>query len=128
MRSGKYTFAAALLALVWQISTAGAQSPPTQPRELDSPQAQSPAPSNPATSIPDQKLDAAAATMQRVASLKHDYLQQLEAARPNDQPRIANEAINAIKTGVTDQGSVSRGIHRHFRGGAKRLAGSRQDH
>src|SRR3979411_1754536 len=38
---------------------------------------ESPAPAYPATSIPDQKLDAAAAAMQRVASLKRDYLQQL---------------------------------------------------
>jgi hypothetical protein len=68
------------------------------------PAAASPAPAYPATSIPDQKLDAAAAAMQRVASLKRDYLQQLEAASPDDQPRIAGEAGNALEKAVTDEG------------------------
>jgi hypothetical protein len=101
MRSVTYTFAAAILA-VWQISAAGAQTPPAQSPQADAPQAQSPA--NPAASIPDQKLDAAAAAIQRVASLKRDYLQELEAAPPDDQPGIANEARNAFEKAVTDQG------------------------
>jgi hypothetical protein len=42
--------------------------------------------------------------MQRVASLKRDYLQQLEAASPDDQPRIAGEAGNALEKAVTDEG------------------------
>jgi hypothetical protein len=104
MRSVTYTFAAALLAAVWQFSAANAQTPPAQSPQTDTPQAQSPAPANPAASIPDQKLDAAAAAMQRVASLKRDYLRQLEAAPPDDQPRIINEASNALDKAVTDQG------------------------
>jgi hypothetical protein len=104
MRPVTYTFAAALLAASWQFSAANAQTPPTQSPQTDTPQAQSPAPANPAASIPDQKLDAAAAAIQRVASLKRDYLQQLEAAPPDDQPRIAREAGNALEKAVTDQG------------------------
>jgi hypothetical protein len=104
MRSVTYTFAAALLAVACQFSAANAQTPPAQSPQADAPQAQSPAPANPAASIPDQKLDAAAAAIQRVASLKRDYLQQLEAAPPDDQPGIANEARNAFEKVVTDQG------------------------
>jgi Domain of unknown function (DUF4168) len=102
MRSVTYTFAAALLAAACQFSAANAQTPPAQSPQADAPQAQSPA--NPAASIPDQKLDAAAAAIQRVASLKRDYLQELEAAPPDDQPGIANEARNAFEKAVTDQG------------------------
>ena len=94
MRSMTYIFAAALLAAVGQFSAASAQTP----------QAQSPAQTNSAASIPDQKLDAAAAAMQRVENLARDYLQLLEDAPPDDQPRIANEADNALEKAVTDQG------------------------
>jgi hypothetical protein len=103
MRSVK-TFAAALLAAVWQFSAANAQTPPAQPPQTDIPQAEPSAPSNPAVSIPDQKLDATAAAMQRVASLKRDYLQLLEDAPADDQARIVNEANNALEKAVTDQG------------------------
>jgi hypothetical protein len=106
MRPATYAFAAAFLAATWQFSAANAQTPPAQSPQTNTPQPQpqSPAPANPATSIPDQKLDAAAAAMQRVASLKPDYLQQLEAASPDDQPRIAGEAGNALEKAVTDEG------------------------
>ena len=102
MRPATYAFAAALWAATWQFSAANAQTPPAQSPQADAAQAQSPA--NPAASIPDQKLDAAAAAIQRVASLKRDYLQQLEAASPDDQPRIAGEAGNALEKAVTDEG------------------------
>ena len=86
-----------------------AQSPQSEvPQALspqtEVPQAQSPDQTDPAASIPNQKLDAAAAAMQRVASLKRDYLQLLEDAPTDDQPRIANEANNALEKAVTDQG------------------------
>jgi hypothetical protein len=120
MRSATYALAAAFLALVWQFSAASAQTrpapsaltppsvsaqtPPAQSALPDNPQAQSPVPNNPAVSIPNQKLDAAAAAMQRVASLRDDYLQLLEDALPDDQPRILNEANNALQKAITDQG------------------------
>jgi hypothetical protein len=71
-------------------------------------QAQSPTPT-PDTSaqprdIPDQKLDAAVAAMQQVASLKESYQQRLEMAPPSDKERIANEADTALAKAVTDKG------------------------
>jgi hypothetical protein len=113
MRSVIYTFAAAtaLLAAACQFSIASAQSPLTQSPPADTPQQQSPAPADPAVapadpaaSIPDEKLDAAAAAMQRVATLKRDYLQLLQATPTDDQPRVVNEASDAIEKAVTDQG------------------------
>jgi hypothetical protein len=104
MRSVTYTFATALFAAVCQLSVANAQTPPTQSPQADAPQEQSPAPVDPAASIPDQKLDAAATAMQRVATLKRDYLQLLQATPPDDQPRVVNEASDAIEKAVTDQG------------------------
>src|SRR3981189_3167086 len=104
MRPATYAFAAALLVATWQFSAANAQTPPAQSPQTNTPQPQSPAPATPAASIPDQKLDAAAAAMQRVASLKRDYLQLLEDASPDDRPRIVNEANNALEKAVTDEG------------------------
>jgi len=49
-------------------------------------------------------LDAAAAAIKRVASLKQDYQQRIAAAVPSDKERIANEAINALAKAITDQG------------------------
>ena len=114
MRSVTYTLSAALLAAVAQFSAASAQTPPAQSPQTkvpqaqspqtEVPQAQSPDQTNPAPSIPNQKLDAAAAAMQRVASLKRDYLKLLEDAAPDDQPRIVTEASSALEKAVTDQG------------------------
>jgi hypothetical protein len=59
---------------------------------------------DPSPNIPDQKLDAAAAAMERVASLKQDYQQRIAAAAPSDKERIANEAINVLAKAITDQG------------------------
>jgi Domain of unknown function (DUF4168) len=53
---------------------------------------------------PDQKLDAAAAAIERVASLKQDYQQRIAVAAPADKERILNEAVNALAKAVTDQG------------------------
>jgi predicted TIM-barrel fold metal-dependent hydrolase len=54
--------------------------------------------------IPDQKLDAAAAAIERVASLKQDYQQRIAVAAPADKERLLNEAVNAVAKAVTDQG------------------------
>jgi Domain of unknown function (DUF4168) len=69
-------------------------------------QVQSPAPgaSDKAANIPDQKLDAAAAAIERVASLKEDYQQRIAAAPAPDKERILNEAVGAMKKAVNDQG------------------------
>jgi Domain of unknown function (DUF4168) len=69
-------------------------------------QVQSPSPglSNQSPAIPDQKLDAAAAAIKRVASLKQDYQQRIATAAPADKEDILNEAIHALAKAVTDQG------------------------
>jgi hypothetical protein len=64
----------------------------------------SPGVSEATPSIPDQKLDAAAAALKQVASLKQDYAQRLQAATPAEQERIADEGNNALVKAVTDQG------------------------
>jgi len=69
-------------------------------------QVQSPSPglSDQSPNISDQKLDAVATAIERVASLKQDYQQRIAAAAPSDKERIANDAINALAKAVTDQG------------------------
>ena len=67
-------------------------------------QVQSPSPDLSQQNIPDQKLDAAAAAMGRVASLKQDYQQRIAAAAPADKKQLLDEAINALAKAVTDQG------------------------
>src|SRR6516165_5840239 len=69
-------------------------------------QVQSPSPdlSRQPQNIPDQKLDAAAAAIKRVAGLKQDYQQRIAAAAPADQERTLNEAVNAMSKAVTEQG------------------------
>jgi len=67
-------------------------------------QVQSPSPDLSQQNIPDQKLDAAAAAMGRVASLKQDYQQRIAAAPPADQKRLVDEAVDAMAKAVTDQG------------------------
>jgi hypothetical protein len=67
-------------------------------------QSPSPGPSDRTTAIPDQKLDAAAAVLERIASLKKDYEEQMMAAPASDKKRIAAEAFSAFQKAVTDQG------------------------
>jgi len=68
-----------------------------------SPQAQSPGQS-PSPTISDQKLDAAAAAIGQVTSIKQSYEQKIAEAPPSDKQRMADEANNALKKAVTDQG------------------------
>ena len=69
-------------------------------------QVQSPSPnlSQEPQNIPDQKLDAAAAAIGRVASLKQDYQQRIAAASSTDKERLVDEALSAMRNAVTDQG------------------------
>ena len=69
-------------------------------------QVQSPSPnlSQELQNIPDQKLDAVAAAIGRVAILKEDYHQRIAAAAPADKEQLLDEAVNAIEKAVTDQG------------------------
>lgn len=84
---------AAILAAAWLLSvpTANAQAP-------------SPGPSDQTPNVPDQKLDAAAAAMEQVFSVRENYQKWIEAAAPSDKQSIADEAKNALVKAITDQG------------------------
>jgi predicted ATPase with chaperone activity len=96
MRPVIETFAAALLgtAVLLSVTPANAQSPmpPTQK------------PAAPAATIPDTKLDAAAAALQQVTTLRQSYQKKIDSAPPDQQQRIANEGNTALKKAVTDHG------------------------
>ncbi len=102
------------------LSSAQAQTPQGQSPQGQSPQTQSPRPSpqqgqtpqgqqapdqqQQQANIPDQKLDAAAAAIKQVATIKQDYQRKLDSAPPSDQDKIATEANDALQKAVTDQG------------------------
>ncbi len=90
-------FAAAAVIAAWFMpaSDAHAQSP--------SPSAK-PGAAAPAASIPDHKLDAAAAAIQRVAKVSQDFQEQIAAAAPPEKERIAKQANTEMVKAVTDQG------------------------
>jgi predicted ATPase with chaperone activity len=88
MRLSKQPFAMAVLTAAWLLFVPGANA-----------QNQSASPN-----ISDQKLDAAAAAVDRVASVKQNYEQKIATATPSDKDRLAGDANNAIKKAVTDQG------------------------
>jgi hypothetical protein len=89
----------ALAAALLAAAATHAQAPQAEP-----PQAQSPSPVPQSTDIPDQKLDAAAAAVERVAGLRRDYQGRIAAAAPSDKERLADEAINEMSKAVTEQG------------------------
>lgn len=69
--------------------------------------AQSPAPelATPSPSISDQKLDAAAAALEQVATIQQTYRQRFaQATTPTDQERVVAEARDALTKAVKDQG------------------------
>ena len=84
-------------------ANAQAPSPQAQTPQAQSRQAEAPNNAN-RSEIPDQKLDATAAAVQRVANLRQDYQGRLAAAPPSDRERIADEANSAMAKAVTDQG------------------------
>lgn len=69
--------------------------------------AQSP-PSGPSTSAPDlsdQKLNAAAAALERVVGLQNDYRQRIaQTEAPAEKERLVAEANNELARAVTEQG------------------------
>jgi uncharacterized protein DUF4168 len=60
--------------------------------------------SEPSANISDEKLDATAAAVVRVATLKQEFEQRIAAAPTPDQEGIAKEAVAAMAKAVTDQG------------------------
>lgn len=96
MRPVIETLAVSLLgtAFLLSVPAANAQTP--------APQAQQQA--APSMAISDKKLDAAAAALQHVTTLKQSYQQKIDAAPPDQQQKLANEGNDALKKAVTDQG------------------------
>ncbi len=100
MRSPTRTVMAAILAAssLLAVAAANAQAPSASPAPA--------APSGPAANAPlsDQKLDAAAAAIARVAFLRQNYERQLAQADPADREKIADQANGAFTQAVKDQG------------------------
>jgi Domain of unknown function (DUF4168) len=110
MRSVFRPLAAVFLGAAWLLAIPAADAQTQnqqQPKAQAQPKAQPKSPSGApgaAMNIPDQKLDAAAAAISNVANVTRNYQQQIAAAPEADRPRIADEANNALKKAVTDQG------------------------
>ncbi|MGE0525263.1 MAG: DUF4168 domain-containing protein, partial [Variibacter sp.] len=96
MRSFTRLFTATMLIAPWILAglPASAQAP------------SAPTPSQQATpsDIPDQKLDAAATVLTRVASIQQDYEKRVTSASASDKKRLTQEANVAMMKAVTDQG------------------------
>jgi Domain of unknown function (DUF4168) len=84
---------------------ANAQMSQMQPRpQAQSPQPQSPQAQSPSPTISDQKLNATAAAIGQVTSIKQSYERKIAEAPQSDKQRISEEANGALKKAVTDQG------------------------
>ena len=89
------TLAAAAVTIAWTVSISAASAQTEQSK---------PAPSEQAPNIPDQKLDAIAAALEQVVSVRENYEQRLQKAPAAEAERIADEAKGALVKAVTDQG------------------------
>jgi len=68
-------------------------------------QTPAPSPSQPSQAIPDQKLDATAAALDKIADVKQNYTKQIEATPGDaDKRRLVDEANKELVKAVTDQG------------------------
>ena len=86
-------FAATVLAMTWQLSGIAANAQTSSPPRNQSPTTGL---AQPSEKIPDHKLDAAAAILQRVAKLQEDFHQQME--------RVAEQAKKQAEKAITEQG------------------------
>src|SRR5215470_5831613 len=76
-----------------------AQSPQTQLPQTQPPQAQPPS-----APVSDDKLNAAAAAIGQVSSIRQSYEPKIAAASPPDKQRLTKEANDAMEKAVTNQG------------------------
>jgi hypothetical protein len=81
-----------------------AQPPQAQSPQAQSPQAQSPQAQSPSMTISDEKLNAAAAAIGRVTSIRQSYEPKIAASPPANKQHMTEEANDAMKKAVTDQG------------------------
>jgi len=121
MRPSTQFVAAAVLGAAWLVSlpTANAQGQmqqkqthpnqtqpsQTQPSQTQPGQTQSNSQGQSTRpNIPDNKLNAVAAAIPHVASIKQDYQKRIETAPQNAQQRMIGEATAAMTKAVTDEG------------------------
>jgi predicted ATPase with chaperone activity len=88
------------IAGLFLLPAANAQMNPPQAR----PQAQPPQAQSPSPTISDEKLNAAAAAIGQVTSIRQSYQSKIAEAPPSDKQRLAKEANDAMEKAVTDQG------------------------
>jgi len=92
--AGPLTIALVIGAWLHPVPAANAQAQP-----------QAPGAASQAETIPDQKLDAAAAAIERMADVKQEYQQRISReASPDEREKLADEGNNAMEKAVTDQG------------------------
>ena len=98
--------AAALIAsgLIMTPAANAQMSTPQARPEQQSPQAQPPQAQSPSLTISDEKLNAAAAAIGRVTSIRQSYEPKIAAAPPANKQNMTEEANDAMKKAVTDQG------------------------
>ena len=101
------SFAAAALSVsaLLLIPAANAQMNPPQARpQAQPPQTQPPQTQPPSAPISDDKLNAAAAAIGQVTTIRESYESKIAAAPASDKQRLTNEANDALTKAVTDQG------------------------
>ena len=87
------------------VSAAEAQTnPPQSPPQAQSPQTPPPQTPLPSASISDETLNAAAAAIGQVATIRQSYESKIVAAPTSDKQRLSKEADDAMEKAVTDQG------------------------
>ena len=87
------------------VPAAEAQMNPPQARpQAPPPQTQSPQTPSPSVSISDEKLNATAAAMGQVATIRQSYESKIAAAPASDKQSLAKEGNDAMEKAVTDQG------------------------
>ncbi len=100
MRFSTRSFAGPLAATL--ITVASLHSVPTANAQA---QPQAPGAAGQTENIPDQKLDATAAAIERMASVKQEYQQRISKEKSQaEQEKLADEGNHAMEKAVTDQG------------------------
>src|SRR5215831_5998945 len=84
---------------------ANAQMTPPQARpQAQSPATQAPRSQSPSPTLSDEKLNAAAAAIGQVTSIRQNYERKISKAPPSDKQRLAEEENDALQKAITDQG------------------------
>jgi hypothetical protein len=97
---------------------ANAQMTPPQARpQAQSPTTQAPRSQSPSPTLSDEKLNAAAAAIGQVTSIRQNYERKISKAPPSDKRRLAEEENDALQRAATDR---SRGKQKAICGGRGR--------